>query len=386
MEFGVPKEVRDLENRVGLAPGGVLGLTRAGHSVYIQTDAGTAAGFSDEDYRSAGAQIVYSAAEAYGRADVVAKIARPTYDEYRHFRNGQTIFAFFHLPVASPDMYGALVEHEITAVSYELMRDDNDQYPVLLSASEVAGRLAPTIAGQLLSSNVHEQGLSGRGILLGGLASVPPASIVIIGGGTLGVNAARAFLGMGAEVMLLDRDINKLRAIEERFDGRVTTMFANRYNLKRVVKFADVLVGAVMIPGQRAPIIVTREMVKTMQAGSVIIDYSIDEGGCIETSRPTTLRDPIFVAEDIFHYCVPNITSAVARTASYAISNAAMPYLRALAENGLMAAVKDHSALAEGISLYQGSIVHPRLAAALGRTITRPQFVEDHDQDNGEIA
>jgi len=385
MEFGVPKEVRDLENRVGLAPGSVLGLTRAGHSVYVQADAGTAAGFSDEDYREAGAQIVYSAAEAYGRADVVAKIARPTDDEYRHFRNGQLIFAFFHLPVASPDLYGALVEHEITAVSYELMRESNSQYPVLLSASEVAGRLAPTIAGQLLCSNV-KQGLRGRGILLSGLASVPPASIVIIGGGTLGANAARAFLGMGAEVVLLDRDINKLRAIEERFNGRVTTMFANRYNLKRVVKFADVLVGAVMIPGQRAPIVVNREMVKTMRTGSVIIDYSIDEGGCIETSRPTTLRDPVFVTEGIFHHCVPNITSTVARTASYAISNAALPYLRAVAESGLMVAAKEYVALAEGISLYQGNLVHPELASALGRTITRPLFVEDRNRDHGGLS
>lgn len=385
MEFGVPKEVRDLENRVGLAPGSVLGLTRAGHSVYMQADAGIGAGFSDEDYRDAGAQIVYSAAEAYGRADVVAKIARPTTDEYRHFRSGQIIFAFFHLPVASPDMYGALVEHEITAVSYELMREKNGQYPVLLSASEVAGRLAPTIAGQLLCSSV-KQGVRGRGILLSGLASVPPASIVIIGGGTLGINAARAFLGMGAEVMLLDRDINKLRAIEERFDGRVTTMFANRYNLKRVVKFADVLVGAVMVPGQRAPIVVTREMVKTMRTGSVIIDYSIDEGGCIETSRPTTLRDSVFVTEGIFHHCVPNITSAVARTTSYAISNAALPYLHAVAKNGLIAAVKDYAALAEGLSLYQGNLVHPELAAALGRTITRPRFVEERSRERGGLS
>ncbi len=385
MEFGVPKEVRDLEMRVGLAPGSVLGLTRAGNTVYMQTGAGTGAGFSDEVYRDAGAQIVYSAAEAYGRADVVIKIARPTSDEYRHFRDGQTMFAFFHLPVASPDMYGALVEHEITAVSYELMREDDGQYPVLVSASEVAGRLAPTIAGQLLCSS-NRYGHNGRGILLSGLASVPPATIVIIGGGTLGVNAARAFLGMGAEVMVLDRNINKLRAIEDRFNGRVTTMFANRYNLKRVVKFADVLVGAVLVPGQRAPIIITRDMVKTMRAGSVIIDYSIDEGGCIETSRPTTLRDPIFIADGVIHHCVPNVTSAVARTTSYAISNAALPYLKAVAEHGIIAAAKNWSALGEGISLYQGNLVHSRLATALGRTITRPLFVaEDQNNNHGGL-
>ena len=384
MEFGVPKEVRDLERRVGLAPGSVLGLTRAGHTVYVQADAGTGAGFSDEDYRDAGAQIVYSAAEAYGRADVVAKIARPTDDEYRHFRSGQVLFAFFHLPVSSPDMYAALVDHEITAVSYELMRDSSGQYPVLVSASEVAGRLAPTIAGQLLCSNA-KHGHNGRGILLSGLASVPPASVVIVGGGTVGMNAARAFLGMGAEVMVLDRDINKLRTIEDRFNGRVTTMFANRYNLERVVKFADVLVGAVLVPGQRAPIIITHEMVKTMRSGSVIIDYSIDEGGCVETSRPMTMRDPVFVTDGIIHHCVPNITSAVSRTTSYAISNAALPYLRAVAEQGLLSAVKDHTALAEGISLYQGNLVHPGLAAALGRTISRPLFVDETDSHRGGL-
>ncbi len=384
MEFGVPTEVRDLEMRVGLAPGSVLALTRAGNTVYMQTGAGAEAGFSDEVYREAGAQIVYSAAEAYGRADVVVKISRPTSDEYRHFRAGQTIFAFFHLPVASSDMYGALVEHEITAVSYELMRDEEGQYPVLVSASEVAGRLAPTIAGKLLCST-PKQGISGRGILLSGLASVPPATVVIIGGGAVGVNAARAFLGMGAEVMVLDRNINKLRVIEDRFNGRVTTMFANRYNLNRVVKFADVLVGAVMVPGQRAPIIITRDMVKTMQKGSVIIDYSIDEGGCVETSRPTTLRDPIFVADGVIHHCVPNITSAVARTASYAISNAALPYLKAVAENGIIAAAKRWNALGEGISLYQGNLVHSRLADALGRTITRPLFISEREQNHGGL-
>ena len=371
MEFGVPKEVRDLEMRVGLAPSGVLSLAKAGHTVYVESQAGLGAGFSDEDYRHAGAQIVYAAAEVYGRADVVAKLSRPTREEHRLFRPGQVIFSFLHLPVASPDLFLALAEREITAVAYEMIEEDDGQLPVLVSASQVAGRLAPTIAGQLLRSDRGIPGQKqGRGILLSGIPGVPPAAVVIIGGGTLGVNAAGAFVGMGAEVTILDRNLHKLQYVDERFNGRVTTMFANKYNLRRAVTFADVLVGAILTPGQRAPTLVTREMVRAMRPGSVIIDFSIDEGGCVETSRPTTLRDPAYMLEGVVHYCVPNMTSVVARTTSYAITNAALPYLRAIGEHGIIEAVRRESALARGVNLYQGSLTHPGVAAALGREVT----------------
>jgi alanine dehydrogenase len=371
MEFGVPREVRDLEMRVGLAPSGVLSLSKAGHQVYVESKAGSGAGFSDEDYRAAGGKIVYTAAEVYGRADIVAKLSRPTQGEHQLFRPGQTIFSFLHLPVASPDLFVALAEREITAVAYEMIEEDNGDMPVLISASQVAGRLAPTIAGQLLRSDRGIPGQKqGRGILLGGIPGVPPAAVVIIGGGTLGVSAAGAFVGMGSEVTALDRSLKKLQYIDERFNGRVTTMFANSYNLQRAVKFADVLVGAVLIPGQRAPILVTREMVKSMRSGSVILDFSIDEGGCVETSRPTTLRDSAYMLDGVVHYCVPNMTSVVARTASYAITNAALPYLRAVGEYGVIGAIQRQSALARGINLYQGNLTHLDVAAALGRTVT----------------
>ncbi len=370
MEFGVPREVRDLDMRVGLTPAGVLTLVQMGHTVYVERDAGVGSGFADEDYRLAGAKIVYSAAEVYGRSDIIAKIARPTEAEHKLFRNGQTIFSFFHLAVASPDLFTALTEHEITAIAYEMIEEDGGERPVLLPASEVAGRFTPIIAGQLLRSGQNLTEHQGLGILLGGIPGVPAADVVIIGGGVLGRNAAGSFLGLGSEVTVLDNDVAKLRRLDEQFRGRITTMFANEFNIKRAVNFADVLVGAILTPGERAPTLITRDMVQTMRPGSVIIDFSIDQGGCVETSRPTTLRDPVYVAEGVIHHCVPNITSTVARTTSYAISNAALPYLLAVGEHGVLGAIQRGSALSQGMNLYQGKLVNAKIAAAMGHEVT----------------
>lgn len=362
MEIGVPKETRDLEMRVGITPAGVLAMVQAGHIVYVERGAGAGAGFSDEHYRRAGAHIVYSAAEAYGRADLVAKVSRPTAQEHQFFRHGQTICSFLHLSVSSPDLLEALIEREITAIAYETMQDEDGLLPVVVPMSEIAGRLSPVIAGRLLMNNK-----GGRGILLSGIPGVPPAAIVILGGGVLGVNAARAFLGLGAQVTVLDRDIRKLQHLDDTFDGRVTTMISIEYNLNRAIAFADVLVGCVLIPGQRAPVLVSREMVRQMRPGSVIVDFSIDQGGCVETSRPTTLRDQTFIDEGVIHFCVPNYTAAVARTASHALTNAAVPYLLAVGESGLLGALKQDPALVRGINLYQGNLAHPGVARALGR-------------------
>lgn len=367
MEFGVPKEVRDLETRVGLTPAGVLALTEAGHTVYVERDAGAAAGFANEDYSSAGARIVFSPAEAYGRADIVAKVTRPAAQEHAHFRNGQTIFSFLHLAVASPDLYQALCKWEITAIAYELIEDEEGERPVLQSASEVAGRMTPIIAGQLLMGAGQRQ--PGRGILLNGLPGVPPAAVVILGGGVLGINAARAFLGSGAQVTVLDTNLRQLQQVDELFDGRVTTMFSNEHNIRRAVAFADVLVGAVAVPGRRAPVLVSREMVRAMKPGAVIIDFAIDQGGCVATSRPTTLRDPTYVAEGVIHHCVPTLTSVVGRTASYATTNAALPYLLAVAEHGTQNAVEQIPALKSGVVLQRGRLVHEETAAALDKDV-----------------
>jgi alanine dehydrogenase len=361
MEFGVPKEVRDLEMRVGLTPAGVHDLAQAGHTVYIERGAGTGAGFKDDLYRQNGAQLVYSAAEAYGRADVVVKVTRPYATEHRLFRDGQAILSFFHLAVASPDLYEVLVERQITAIAYEMIQDADGVYPVLQVQSEVAGRLAPFVAGQLLM-----QTAGGRGILLSGIPGVPPAVVVIVGAGVLGMNAARAFLGVGAQVTVLDNDIRRLQLLDELYAGHITTMLANEYNLHRSVAFADVLVLCVRQPEQRAPVIITREMVRQMRPTAVLIDFAIDQGGASETSRPTTLRSQTYVDEDVIHHCVPNITAMVARTSSHALTNAALPFLLAIGRHGMPDVFGEHASLACGVNLFQGKIAHPALADALG--------------------
>lgn len=364
MEFGVPREIRVLEKRVGLTPAGVAALAAAGHTVYIEHNAGAGAGFRDDNYEAVGGKIVYTAAEAFGRADVVVKVARPTQQEHKLFKDGQTILSFFHLTVASPDLHQALAERRITAIAYELMQDQDGMLPILAPMSEVAGHLAPIYAGQLLTS---PQG--GRGILLGGLPGVARSIVLILGAGTLGRSAARAFVGIGAQVLVLDSDVRKLRTVDEMFDGRVTTLIASQYNIQRMTPFADVLVGAVLKPGQRAPILINRSMVQKMREGSLIMDFSIDLGGCVETSRPTTLNDPTFVAEGVTHFCVPNLPAAVARTSSHALNNALQSYLLHLADCGLECALGEVPALRSGVKLYQGKIASYRLAAALGREI-----------------
>lgn len=364
MEFGIPKEVRDLEKRVGLTPAGVLALTQAGHNVYVERNAGEGAGFSDEDYRQAGAQIVYSAAEAYGRADVVAKVTRPAEADRRIFRPEQIVCSFLHLTVSSPALFETLANKHITAIAYEMIQEEDKTLPVQLPLSQVAGRMAPVIAGQLLMNSG-----GGRGMLLGGVPGVPPATVVILGGGTLGSNAARSFLGLGAQVTVIDRNRAKLQHLDDMFGGRITTMFANEFNLKRAVAFANVLIGSVHISGHRSPVLVNRNMVRTMRPGSVIIDFSIDNGGCVETSRPTTLRDQTYVEEGIIHHCVPYMTALVARTASHTLTNAALPYLLAIGAHGLPEALTIQPALTHGVAMFHGALSSRDLAATLGRAV-----------------
>ena len=354
--FGVPREVRDLEMRVGLTPAGVLALQQAGHQVYVESQAGVGAGFRDDDYRAAGAEVVYTPVEVYGRSAIITKFTRPTAVEHDWFQPGQILCSFLHLSVSSPDLCQALQAREITAVAYEMIAEADGRRPVLLPASVVAGRMAPLIAGQLLRSDQPWPEQRGLGILPSGIPGVPPAVVVIVGGGVLGRNAARAFWGLGAEVTVLDKDARVLQAIDAQFNGRITTMFANEFNLNRAVRFADVLIGAIATPGQRVPILITADMVRQMRPGAVILDFAIDQGGCVATSRPTTLRDPAYVWEKVIHYCVPNVTSAYARTTSYAVTNAVLPYLLAMGEVGLETAVAQHPALQSGINLYQGQL------------------------------
>ncbi len=359
MNIGIPKERRELELRVGLTPYGVELLTRAGHTCYVEKNAGLGSGFTDYHYEKTGGRIVYSGEEVYGRSDMVLKAVRPTEEELGWLREGQIIAGFLHLAAARRHRIEVLLEKKITAIAYETIEDDDGTLPVLRTMSEVAGRMAPQLAATFLQSD-H----GGRGVLLSGVPGIPPARVAIIGAGVLGTNAARNFLGLGAEVFVLDRDLERLRELDQEFGGRIKTMVAYPFNIARVARFAEVLIGAILTPGARVPIIITREMVRSMKRGAVILDFSIDQGGCVETSRPTTLRDPVFVEEGVVHFCVPNVPGAVPRTATHAFNNAAWPTMRNVAFAGLEQALKSAPSLARGVAVKDGKIVNEALAAA----------------------
>ncbi len=351
MNIGVPRERRPNEFRVGLSPLGVGLLVAEGHACFVETEAGVGSGFSDEDYGRAGAQIVYAADQAYGRADIVMKVSRPTPEELELLVDGQMLVGFLHLASARREKLERLLAKRITAVAYEQIREADGTLTVLKPLSQIGGRMSAQIAAQLLQSD-H----GGKGILLGGVPGVPPAEVVILGAGRMGTEAARTFIGLGAHVTVLDRDLARLQAVDAVFGGRVTTLISYPVNVERVCPFADVLIGAVLVPGERAPLLVTREMVRTMKPRSVILDFSIDEGGCVETSRPTAHSQPTYVEEGIIHYCVPNVPSLVARTATHAFLSAAGPYLRALVNLGLDAAVAAYPALDHGIVTHDGRL------------------------------
>jgi len=362
MNFGVPREVRPFEYRVGLTPAAVDALVRAGHHVFIEKAAGMNAGFRDQDYEHVGGKIVYSAAESWGRADIVVKVSRPTMEEYVRFKEGQVLFSFLHLAVASSDLFEALSKNKITSVAYETIQKEDGTAPILLTTSEVAGRLSPIIAGQLMESTA-----GGRGILLNGVPGTPPAVVVILGAGVLGTNAARSFYNLGAEVTVLDISLKALQKIDEMFQGHVATMVANPFNISKAVAFADVLVGAVAKQGERSPILVTRSMLQSMRPRTILMDFSIDSGGCTETSRPTTLANPYYMEEGVIHYCVPNVPALVSRSASYALSNALLPYLLQIGELGIEEGIRKIEEIKRGINLLNGKLAHPVVAAAMGK-------------------
>jgi len=359
MNIGIPKERSELEMRVGLTPAGVGLLTRAGHTCYIERGSGEGAGFSDYDYERAGGWVVYSTEEVYRRADMLLKVGRPTSDELAWLHQGQILCGFLHLAAGRRDTIRTLLERQITAIAYETIQIDDGSLPVLRTMSELAGRMAPQLAATFLQSNY-----GGRGVLLSGVPGIPAARVAILGAGILGLNAARTFLGLGADVFILDHSLEKLRAIDDRFQSQVATMVSYPFNIARVARFVEVLIGAVLVPGARAPILVTREMVRSMKPGVVILDFSIDQGGCVETSRPTTLRDPVFVEEDVVHFGVPNAPGVLPRTATHAFNNAAWPYIRRIAEVGLVQALEESPALARGLATQEGQIVSEALAAA----------------------
>lgn len=353
MNIGIPKEGGDmqktLERRVALTPAGVKVLVEQGHEVYVESSAGEHSGFSDVEYEKVGAKIVFSREEVYKRSQLVVKVARPNENEYNYLCEGHLLFGFLHLAVAPKKFIEVLLSKKVTAVGYEIIEMPDGRLPILQAMSEIAGQMAIVVAARYLQ---NEDG--GRGIILGGIPGVPPATVVVLGAGVVGQNAVRSALGLGAHVMVLDKDIDKLREIEKLFDKRVETAIANVYNIEKAVQFADVLIGAVLIHGALTPKLVTEEMVKKMKPGSVIIDVSIDQGGCVETSRPTTVANPIFVKHGVIHYCVPNMASNVARTAAHALTNVSLPYILEIANKGLSQTVKEDPSFGKGIYTHAG--------------------------------
>ncbi len=359
MNIGIPKERRPFEYRVGLSPSSVKMLVKQGHICYVEHDAGLGAGFSDQEYEQAGARIAYSGHEVFGRADLLLKVARPLVEEIEWLRPGTAVAGLLHLGSARSDKVELFLKNEITTIAYEQIQLADGTVPIRRPLSQIGGTLAGQIGARLLQNNA-----GGKGILMGGGPGVPPAEVAVIGAGVAGSAAVRAFMGMGAHVIVLDNDLNALQRIYEKFFG-VSTMISNSFNVARVCTFADIVVGAVLSPGEHPPIVVTREMVRTMKPRSVLMDISIDEGGCIETSRPTTHEHPTFVDEGVIHYCVPNMPSAVARTATHAYLTAAFPFIDELANKGIDKAIAENPAIERGIGTYQGKVRHISSLAAV---------------------
>ncbi|MBN1272187.1 MAG: alanine dehydrogenase [Candidatus Aminicenantes bacterium] len=361
MNIGVINESCKIENRVGLSPSSVSLLTEKEHTLYVQAGAGLKAGYSNEEYAAQGANIVFTKDEVFGRSDIVLNISPLNEEECQLAKKDQILFGFHHLAVAPKKLLLSLLDKKITIIGYEIIQADDKELSFIESLSEIAGQMCLTIAGQYLQTS---QG--GRGIIIGGVVTVPPATAVIIGSGVLARSAVKALLGAGAHTIVLGRYIDRMRDLEDMTGGRLITMMATKYNLSRMVNVADILIGAVLRPGEKAPLMVTRDMVKNMKKGSLIIDLAIDQGGCIETSRPTTLEQPVYFEEGIIHYCVPNITSAVSRTSTKVLSNVVTPFLQLIGECGLDEALKRDKSLARGLFVYKGKIAKKNIGERFG--------------------
>lgn len=359
MRIGVPKEIKVHEYRVGLVPSSVRELTRFGHEVFIEKDAGLESGFMDDKYIQAGATILDTADAIFEKADLIVKVKEPQVSEYTKLRANQVLFTFLHL-APDPKQAKGLIESGCTAIAYETVSDSKSGLPLLAPMSEVAGRMAIQVGAWAL-----EKHQGGAGILLGGVPGVEPAKVTIIGGGVVGTQAAKVALGMGADVTILDRSLNRLRDLDLFFQGNLKTLYSTFENIESSVKRSDLVIGAVLIPGASAPKLVTEQMLHKMRKGSVLVDVAIDQGGCFETSRPTTHQDPIYDVHGIKHYCVANIPGAVARTSALALNNATLPFVLALANKGYKQAVLDDKHLMNGLTVHHGHITHSVVAEAL---------------------
>jgi len=366
MRVGVPKEIKDHEDRVGLVPSSVAELVHHGHDVLVERGAGLGSGLTDDQYVAAGARIVGGAEEVFAESEMIVKVKEPLAQERSRLRRGQLLFTYLHL---APDRAQTedLLKSGVTAIAYETVTSPAGTLPLLTPMSEVAGRLAPQVGAHYL-----ERAAGGRGVLLGGVPGVPPAEVVVLGGGVSGTHAATIALGMGATVFVVDRSAEVLRRLAAQFPG-LRTIFSTRDALSAILRRADLLVGAVLVPGAAAPKLVTREMVASMKSNSVIVDIAIDQGGCCETSKPTSHSDPTYVEEGVIHYCVTNMPGAVARTSTFALNNATLPFALALADKGWRKAIADDPHLRNGLNVHEGKVTCRPVAEALGLPFTSPE-------------
>ncbi|MDX2152757.1 MAG: alanine dehydrogenase [Bryobacteraceae bacterium] len=361
MKIGVPREVKDHETRVGLVPSGVTALVEAGHEVLVQTRAGMGSSITDEEYMEAGAHILPTPNEVWAQADMVVKVKEPQPSEYGHLRPGLILFTYLHL-APLPELTQQLIDKHVTSIAYETIREADGSLPLLTPMSEVAGRMSVQIGAQYL-----EAPNGGRGILLGGIPGVAPANCVILGGGVVGHNAAKIALGLGAHVTIIDRNLNRLRELDDIYNGQVVTLASNTWTIREALRLADLVIGAVLIPGASAPRLVRRDMIGNMKRGAVMVDVSIDQGGCFETSRATTHTDPVYYVDGVLHYCVSNMPAAVPHTSTLGLTNATFPYVLQIANKGVEAACADSKGICEGVNTHGGAVTYPAVAESQNR-------------------
>lgn len=367
MLIGVPKEIKNNENRVGLTPAGVAEFRKHGHQVYVQATAGEGSGFSDEEYEAAGATLLPTIEDVYGTAGMIVKVKEPIASEYPLIREGQLLFTYFHF-ASSEELTHAMMERGAVCLAYETVEKADRSLPLLVPMSEVAGRMAIQEGAKYL-----EKPLKGRGILLGGVAGVKPANVLILGGGIVGTQAAKMAAGLGANVTIVDISLPRLRYLEDIMPANVDTVMSNEYNIRDLVKQADLIVGAVLIPGAKAPHLVTREMLKLMKPGTVLVDVAVDQGGCIETTHPTTHKNPTYVVDGVLHYGVANMPGAVPYTSSFALTNATLPYVLSLAGKGWQRALSEDAALMRGLNMADGKVTFRPLAEQYGLDFVAPE-------------
>lgn len=363
MIIGVPKEIKNNENRVALTPAGVTEMVKRGHTVYVQATAGEGSGFTDEDYKTAGANIFPTIEEVYAIAEMIIKVKEPIESEYKLIKKNQLVFTYFHFASYEP-LTHAMIESGAVCLAYETVEKKDRSLPLLVPMSEVAGRMSIQEGAKYL-----EKPLKGRGILLGGVPGVKPAEVLVLGGGIVGTQAAKMAAGLGAHVTIMDVSLPRLRQLDDIMPANVDTMMSNEYNIREMIQRADLIVGAVLIPGAKAPNLVTRDMLKLMKPGTVLVDVAVDQGGCIETCKPTTHENPTFIIDDIVHYCVANMPGAVPYTSTLALTNATLPYAIQLANKGWVTACRENEELKLGLNVVEGKVVYEGVAEAFNLTL-----------------